>query len=96
MRSTATPVLELRTMPTVSELIPVIHYAGGFAVWAQPFWGLENPEGVLETIDRFRGSGIDGVECFYATDTREQAETLVHQAGAAAIATVRVNSARRS
>ena len=31
---------------------------------------------MLETIDRFREWGLDGVECFYATHTREQAELL--------------------
>ena len=31
---------------------------------------------VLRIIDRFRGYGIDGVECFYATHTREQTELL--------------------
>jgi len=31
---------------------------------------------VLEMIERFRGVGIDGVEAFYVTHTREQTELL--------------------
>jgi hypothetical protein len=31
---------------------------------------------VLDTIDRFRDLGLDGVECFYATHTRLQTNLL--------------------
>jgi 3',5'-nucleoside bisphosphate phosphatase len=31
---------------------------------------------VLATIDRFCGAGLDGVESFYVTHTREQTELL--------------------
>jgi len=37
---------------------------------------------VLDSIDRFRALGIDGVEAFYVTHTREQTELLVERAGA--------------
>jgi predicted metal-dependent phosphoesterase TrpH len=70
------PAFKPRTKPTVSESIAAIHDAGGVAVWAHPFWDVEDAAQVLETIDRFRGWGLDGVECFYATHTREQAELL--------------------
>ena len=70
------PAFKPRTTPTVSESIAAIHDAGGVAVWAHPFWNIEASPEVLETIDRFRGWGLDGVECFYATHTREQAELL--------------------
>ena len=70
------PAFKPRTTPTVSEAITAIHDAGGVAVWAHPFWDIEASPEVLETIDRFRGWGLDGVECFYATHTREQAELL--------------------
>ncbi len=46
-------------------------------MWAHPFWDISEPRAVLDTIDRFRGWGLDGVECFYATFTREQTELLV-------------------
>lgn len=70
------PAFHPRTKPTVQESIEVIHDAGGVAVWAHPFWDVAEPPEVLATIDRFRAWGLDGVECFYATHTREQAELL--------------------
>ena len=70
------PAFKPRTTPTVSESIAAIHDAGGVAVWAHPFWDVSEPPEVLDTIDRFRDWGLDGVECFYATHTRGQAELL--------------------
>jgi 3',5'-nucleoside bisphosphate phosphatase len=71
-----------RTTPTISESIEAIHDAGGVAVWAHPFWDIDRPDEVLEAIDRFRGWGLDGVECFYATHTREQTELLADRCSA--------------
>jgi predicted metal-dependent phosphoesterase TrpH len=70
------PAFKPRTKPTVTESIAAIHDAGGVAVWAHPFWDVKDAADVLETIDRFREFALDGVECFYATHTREQAELL--------------------
>ena len=70
------PAFKLRTTPTVTESIEAIHDAGGVAVWAHPFWDVADAGDVLATIDRFREWGLDGVEAFYATHTREQAEML--------------------
>jgi hypothetical protein len=70
------PAFKLRTIPTVMESIDAIHDAGGIAVWAHPFWDVADPAEILDTIDRFRDWGLDGVEAFYATHTREQAELL--------------------
>jgi predicted metal-dependent phosphoesterase TrpH len=70
------PAFRLRETPTVAEAIGAIHAAGGVAVWAHPFWDVSEPEGVLATIDRFHAMGIDGVEAFYITHTREQTELL--------------------
>lgn len=70
------PAFKPRTTPTVIESIEAIHDAGGVAVWAHPFWDVADAGDVLETIDRFREWGLDGVEAFYATHTREQAEML--------------------
>ncbi|MBV9716333.1 MAG: PHP domain-containing protein [Solirubrobacterales bacterium] len=70
------PAFVPRRGPSVAESVAAIHDAGGVAVWAHPFWDLAEPPAVLATIDRFRAHGIDGVECFYATHTREQAELL--------------------
>jgi 3',5'-nucleoside bisphosphate phosphatase len=66
------PAFQPRTKPTIGESIETIHDAGGVAVWAHPFWDVESPDDVLDAIDRFRAVGLDGVECFYVTHSREQ------------------------
>jgi len=71
------PAFRDRAAPTVEESIELIHGAGGVAVWAHPFWDVKDPQEVLEAIDRFRAGGLDGVESFYVTHTREQTELLV-------------------
>jgi 3',5'-nucleoside bisphosphate phosphatase len=76
------PAFRPRTTPTVSESIDAIHDAGGVAVWAHPFWDVEDPDDVLETIDRFRTWGLDGVEAFYATHSRDQTELLADRCSA--------------
>jgi predicted metal-dependent phosphoesterase TrpH len=68
-----------RSRPTVEEAIEVIHQAGGVAVWAHPFWDVEDPDEVLRTVRRFAADGLDGVECFYAEHSRTQA-LLLHDA----------------
>jgi predicted metal-dependent phosphoesterase TrpH len=65
-----------RSRPTVEEAIEVIHAAGGVAVWAHPFWDIEDPEHVLATVRHFAARGLDGVECFYAEHSAEQALLL--------------------
>ncbi|HYF27591.1 MAG TPA: PHP domain-containing protein [Baekduia sp.] len=71
------PAYRRRTTPTVAEAIEVIHAAGGVAVWAHPFWDVDAPQDVLDTIDRFAALGLDGVETFYVTHTRAQVDLLV-------------------
>ncbi len=73
------PAFRLRETPTVAEAIDAIHDAGGVAVWAHPFWDVEDPDEVLESIDRFRAHGIDGVEAFYVTHTPEQTALLAER-----------------
>jgi predicted metal-dependent phosphoesterase TrpH len=70
------PAFRPRLHPSIEESIAAIHDAGGVAVWAHPFWDVAAPGDVLETIDRFRSFGLDGVEAFYATHTQEQTELL--------------------
>lgn len=70
------PAFCLRITPTVKEAIDAIHAAGGVAIWAHPFWDVSDPDEVLAMIDRFRDLGIDGVEAFYVTHTREQTELV--------------------
>jgi len=70
------PAFRLRETPTVAQAIEAIHEAGGVAVWAHPFWDIEDPAEVLDSIDRFVALGIDGVEAFYVSHTQEQTELL--------------------
>jgi hypothetical protein len=73
------PAFRLRETPTVGQAIEAIHAAGGVAIWAHPFWDVSDPDEVLSSIDRFRALGIDGVEAFYVTHTREQTELLAQR-----------------
>lgn len=73
------PAFRMRETPTVAQAVQAIHDAGGVAVWAHPFWDLEDAREALETVDRFRGLGMDGVEAFYVTHTREQTELLARR-----------------
>jgi len=73
------PAFRLRETPTVAQAIAAIHDAGGVVVWAHPFWDIPDPEEVLATIERFRALGIDGVEAFYVTHTREQTTLLARR-----------------
>ncbi len=66
------PAFAQRLAPSVPEAIELIHAAGGVAVWAHPFWDVSEPADVLAAIDRFAAAGLDGVEVFYVTHTREQ------------------------
>ncbi len=65
-----------RSRPTVGEAIELIHRAGGVAVWAHPFWDIQEPDTVRAMLEHFAGQGLDGVEAFYPTHTREQVDLL--------------------
>lgn len=71
------PGFQQRELPTVQEAIQTIHSAGGFAVWAHPFWDIGDPAEVLATLERFAAWGLDGAECFYVTHSIEQTTMLV-------------------
>jgi predicted metal-dependent phosphoesterase TrpH len=73
------PAFRLRETPTVAEAIDAIHEAGGVAVWAHPYWDISDDGEVLDSIDRFHALGVDGVEAFYITHTRENTELLVNR-----------------
>jgi 3',5'-nucleoside bisphosphate phosphatase len=70
------PAFRLRQTPTVAEAIAAIHAAGGVAIWAHPFWDVEDDDEVLASIDRFRALGVDGVEAFYITHDERQTRLL--------------------
>jgi hypothetical protein len=69
-----------RSRPTVPEAIEVIHAAGGVAVWAHPFWDVHDETEALATLRAFTEAGLDGVEVFYVSHTREQTEALYRAA----------------
>jgi predicted metal-dependent phosphoesterase TrpH len=70
------PGYRARMIPSAREAIDQIHAAGGVAVWAHPFWDIEAPAEVQETLEAFVGFGLDGVETFYVTHDRMQVEML--------------------
>jgi predicted metal-dependent phosphoesterase TrpH len=70
------PAFRLRQTPTVAQAVEAIHDAAGVAIWAHPFWDISDPAEVVASIDRFHALGIDGVEAFYVTHTREQTELI--------------------
>ena len=76
------PAYMPRTRPTVAEAIRWIHEAGGLAVWAHPFWDIDEQAEVLEAIVRFRAEGLDGVEAFYPTHSEAQAQALADRCAA--------------
>jgi predicted metal-dependent phosphoesterase TrpH len=76
------PAFRLRETPTVAQAVEAIHDAGGVAIWAHPFWDISEADEVIESIERFHALGIDGVEVFYVTHTREQTELLAERCGA--------------
>ena len=75
------PTYVARTRPTVAEAIELIHRAGGVAVWAHPFWDVQDPGTVRAMLERFARLGIDGVEAFYPSYTRQQVDLLCALAG---------------
>jgi len=70
------PAFRLRETPTVAEAIEAIHDSGGVAIWAHPFWDVEDDAEVLSSIERFRALGVDGVEAFYITHDERQTRLL--------------------
>jgi predicted metal-dependent phosphoesterase TrpH len=64
-----TPTYVARSRPTVQQAIDVIHAAGGLAVWAHPYWDVEDAGTAL---NEFAAGGLDGVEAFYVTHSEAQ------------------------
>lgn len=73
------PAFRLRQTPTVAEAVQAIHDAGGVAIWAHPFWDIEDPTEALATIDRFKALSIDGLEAFYITHDEPQTRLLAER-----------------
>jgi predicted metal-dependent phosphoesterase TrpH len=73
------PAFRLRQTPTVAQAVQAVHDAGGVAIWAHPFWDIEDPDEVLSTIERFLALGMDGVEAFYITHTEQQTRLVAER-----------------
>lgn len=73
------PAFRLRDTPTVAQAVDAIHHAGGIAIWAHPFWDVSDATEALSMVDRFHGLGMDGVEVFYITHTRDQTQLLARR-----------------
>ena len=71
------PAYCCRERPTVADAIAAIHGAGGVAVWAHPFWDVDERDAVRGMLVRFKAVGLDGVEAFYATHDAAQTQLLV-------------------
>jgi len=74
------PAFRMRETPTVRQAVEAIHEAGGVAVWAHPFWDISDPDEVIDTLQRFRELGMDGVEAFYITHDEQQTRLLAEKA----------------
>jgi predicted metal-dependent phosphoesterase TrpH len=70
------PAFRMRETPTVGQAVDAIHQAGGVAVWAHPFWDIDDADEVVATVGRFERLGMDGIEAFYITHTQEQTAVL--------------------
>lgn len=70
-----------RSAPTVEDAIGWIHAAGGVAIWAHPFWDMDDAREVLASTRQFAAWGVDGVEVFYPAHGREQVEVLAGVCG---------------
>jgi len=74
------PAYRPRTRPTVGEAIVTVHAAGGIAVWAHPFWDLDDPAAVVGALERYTQLGLDGVEVFYPSHDEQQTRLLYETA----------------
>jgi predicted metal-dependent phosphoesterase TrpH len=70
------PTYVRRSRPTVEQAIELIHAAGGRAVWAHPFWDIDDPAEVEASLRRYAAAGLDGVEAFYPTHSADQTALL--------------------
>jgi hypothetical protein len=74
------PAYVRRSRPSPPAAIELIHGAGGVAVWAHPFWDIDDPAEVESSLRRYAAAGVDGVEAFYPTHDAAHARLLVELA----------------
>lgn len=73
------PAFVSRSWPSSEEIVGLIKDFGGSAVWAHPFWDLDGEKDVALLLDQLQAIGLDGVEVFYPSHSREQTAYLVEE-----------------
>jgi 3',5'-nucleoside bisphosphate phosphatase len=62
-----------RKWPSAEEAVELIHWAGGVAVVAHPYWDVSEPDRVRDLAESLvRDVGLNGIETFYPPHTRAQ------------------------
>lgn len=70
-----------RMLPEPERAIRLIHEAGGMAFWAHPVHRADENKSYVESVlGVFIKFGLDGLEAYYSTFTREQQTMLLHVA----------------
>ena len=66
---------ELSLYPDLQTAIGMVHSSGGLAFLAHTF---EYSKAIPEALDNIIDYGLDGIECYYSTFTKEQTDYLVN------------------
>ena len=75
------PAYEPRHLPMPTEVIKMIHNAGGVAIWAHPICREPRDRNwTRKALRYFRENGLDGIEAYYSTFTPEQRNFVLRTA----------------
>ncbi len=80
VNTTAEEFMELKVYLTSSEIISLIHRAGGVAILAHPHLTEPDFERMLVLVDELKKKQIDGIEAIYGQSTDELNQKLVKAA----------------
>ena len=70
-----------RDLPSTEDTIRLILEAGGLPVWAHPLKSLSDPGRFEAVLDRLKGWGLWGVECWFHGATQAQTFLCLNEAG---------------
>ncbi len=73
---TAEHDLAFPTFPTISEVISIIHGAGGVALCAHAASGFHGP-GLIKVLEMLEAEKFDGFECFHSGHDEESTQALL-------------------
>lgn len=69
-----------RELPDFKKAIEIINKSGGKSILAHPYsYGLSE-EDIEEVVKNLKNAGLQGIECYYSTHTKEQEEFLLNLA----------------